>query len=61
MFVYGSNFGPSFKNIVMFDHGINLNNSNIKFQKDSLMMGSFDLGLKNTPIIQNNIVFGYEG
>jgi hypothetical protein len=56
------NFGPSSQKnhpTMMFGHGVNFNNSNIKFQKDSLVVGSFDPRMSDTPTIQTNIMFGY--
>ncbi len=43
----------------MFGHGVNFNNSNIKIQKDSLVVGLFDPRMRDTPTIQTNIMFGY--
>jgi hypothetical protein len=53
------------KSIVVFDHGVNLNNFNNKFQQQIsttyLGGGSFDPRFKDTSTIQGNKVFGYEG
>lgn len=46
---------------IVLGHGINLNNSNVKLEKDRLLWGSFDPRLKDTSTIQNNTIFGYGG
>jgi hypothetical protein len=49
------------KSIVVFDNGVNLNNSNIKFQQHSLVVGHLTQDSKTHQLYKANKVFGYDG